>query len=112
MSHVAKYLSAAAVGIGTLLAGGAARAGDIRPVPVVAAAPVVEFARPGWPGYRPPVHCHDYAVYVRSGGHHHWRYYGTYETRGQAERVEHRLRHAGYLARVVPVGERPYFPGW
>ena len=47
----------------------------------------------------------DYVVYVRHRGH--WDFYGRYETRGEAERVERRLEYRGYRARIEVVESGP-----
>ncbi len=42
-----------------------------------------------------------YPVYYRPCDGYRWRLYGTYESHARAHRVEHRLEHLGYNARVV-----------
>lgn len=120
MTRITKYLAAAAVGVGVLLAAGPATAQQPTPgfTPKIYPPPTV----PGWPypprppfprpPYPYPPHVdYDYAVYIRVGGFVGWRQYGTYETRYQAERVGRWLEYRGYQTRVARVPDRPHILG-
>lgn len=98
MNAVAKFLSAAAVAAGLSAAPAAAQPA----VPPPLTRPVPYPPAP----WHPPRVDYDFAVYVRSP-HGHWRYYGAYETRRQAEWTERRLEARGYRAKVVPFRDGP-----
>jgi hypothetical protein len=120
MTPVTKLLSAALVVAGLAATASAQVPSPLagRVVPVAPGEPHPGYP-PHWPAPWPPVprppHHHyppadiDYAVYFRPhwGG---WRYYGTYETRWQAERAVASLEVRGLRAKVVPFRDGPSRP--
>jgi hypothetical protein len=82
----------AAVAIG--LSAGAASAAP----PIVIQPGTGGFVPQPYPPFPQQRRDHDYAVYVRHRDH--WHFYGRYENRWQAERVERYLESRGQRARI------------
>jgi hypothetical protein len=108
MRRTTKWLAAVIAVTGLAFTSGAATAGDL---PSAAYTPKPHHPGPHHPGPFPPRHAdHDFVVYVKHPFHGHWRFYGKYETRHQAERVEFLLERRGYRARIERVHDHRPFP--
>jgi hypothetical protein len=113
MRRTTKWLAAVIAVTGLAFTSGAATAGDL---PSVAYTPKPHhpgphYPGPHYPGPFPPRHAdHDYVVYVKRPFSGHWQFYGKYETRHQAERVEWVLERHGTRVRIERVHDHRPFP--